>query len=398
MQVAVLLLALTRPALLTPWLETLAEAAREGKTCFRALTSVPLLLERWYRRARALPEHALLLAPGCGGMRQLLFRQRRLVFTRVIPAHAPTLAENLPLYADELDQTLAWLASQRLTGNTLAVRILAPAADLPALRGLATAGGIHGIHNPTRNIDLDVIDLAAHIMPIPSTKDAPALLTLVTRESHRHGMPPHYACPPLQAARRIVTARRLLTGATALLTASSLAAAGVDFSALRDLDRELAQQSARQHEWNNELRLLETRSLTRQPPTPALEAWLGAVEARNKAPSIDPAIILVAVGRLLAETPWLQLDTLSWQAATDPENNAAAVIIRFTAIPTATSADAIGNMGHSDSSARRIETLGTLWQRQHANPATIQLEADGHISFVATLALPTPPSSSGEPP
>ncbi|MDR2689855.1 MAG: hypothetical protein LBB76_08885 [Azoarcus sp.] len=380
-QYAVMLIALTRPALLDPWLGALGDAAFHGAAVFRKLTSVPFLIERWYRRARALPEEGLLLAFGGGGMRQLLFRQRRLGFTRVIPARAATLAENLPIYAHELSQTLDWLAGQRLIGKHPAVRVLAARADFPLLRELITAN----------DVELDFIDLAAQLAnPLPAN-EAPSLLAMAIAEAQGRGALGQYACPPLHHARRIATVRRFLFGVTALLTAGQLAAAGVDLIVMDDLEGDIARSAASQRERHDELGALETRVRQQHPTAAMLEAGLDAIEQRTHAPAVDTMAVLVAVGRLLAEAPHLRLETLSWRLAdTDreaPDSNNADVIIEFTAVID----DATDSAAESVTSpARHAETLRVLWQRQHNHPARIQAHADGRLSFAAALVTPGP--------
>ncbi|MDR1423036.1 MAG: hypothetical protein LBI92_00255 [Azoarcus sp.] len=361
----VLLAALTRPRQIAPWLEALAEAGAHGHIEVRCLTSVPFLLERWYRRQRTLPAHALLLAPGAGGMRLAFFRQRRLVFSRIIPAREKTLAANLPAYRDELAQTLAWLAAQRLCNGPPPIRVLAGAAELPSLRELSLDP--HGG-------DIDFIDLAPHLPAVHGT--APDILPLALREARRHGTLGQYACPPLQSARRLVRARQAIIAATVVLSGAALAASACDLIDANEMHGKLVQLETRQRAQQSEIAALAA-SARAAPDAAMLARELPAAEHLAHAPAIAPAAVLQAIADALAATPWARLDALAWSPT--PE---AAVEIELE----------IGFGPDAPAPQTAADMLAAHWRQQHdTTPRTRTDSAANRLFFTATLATATLP-------
>ncbi|MDR1853280.1 MAG: hypothetical protein LBR05_00020 [Azoarcus sp.] len=363
----VLLAALTRPPLLTPWLETLGEAGAQGRLAVRRFTSVPFLLERWYRRQRLQPAHALLLAPGAGGMRQTFFRHRRLAFSRVIPAHGATLADNLPAYRDELAQTLAWLAAQRLCDGPPALRVLAAGADWPLLREMAGEAGDRG-GRPYGGIEF--IDLAAHLHGA-AANDKGDVLALALREARRGGALGQYECPQLRQPLRLARARRTMVAVTVALSGAALAAGAlelVDASGQRHAAEALTQsQSAQQ----NELATLEAAARA-APPADELAHWLDDAERLAHAPIVAPTTVLQAVAAALADAPWARLDALSWSVASGVEINLEIALAANAPAPQAAA-----------------DTLAARWRQRHGTTPRTRVDADaGRVWLDATLVPP----------
>jgi hypothetical protein len=387
-----LLAALTRPAHLAPWLEILGEAGSRGQIDVRALTSVPFLLEHWYRRQRMFPAQSLLLAPGADGMRQIFFRQRRLAFSRVIPARSDTLAGCLPVYRDELAQTLAWLSSQRLSDGPPPVSVLATADDLPILREIASPAGD----------DISFIDPARHMRANTGiSSSAFAISALALQEARRAGAFGHhpgcYRCPQLRRARRIAGTRRIAIALGMALTASGLGAAAVDFTAAARLHDETAQLAARQRILQDEIDKLDA-SAARLPGVDEFAAWLDTGERLIRATGIAPATVLQAVADLLAEAPWAHLETLAWERAQN--GHAPALLPEFAAkdFPSGDTASAIVALeisldGNAPPPQAAAAALSAHWQRLHGNPMQAQPGIDTGTALLRLQATLLPPDA-----
>ena len=360
----VLLAALTRPQLLTPWLETLGEAATRGRIEIRGLTSVPFLLERWYGRQRALPAQALLLVPGAGGMRQIFFRQRRIAFSRVIPARADVLEGCLSTYRDELAQTLAWLSSQRLSEAPPPIVVLAPEADLPLLRELAsvTSG------------EIDFIDFAQY----PGAKGCTDALSLALRERRANG---HYDCPPLQRPRQISAVRRAVVAFTLAAIAASLSSAVSDFISARHLREEIERLAIEQRTQQSELERLNAEA-QRAPQSERLSDWLDQAERLARTPGLASVDALRAVAGLLAEAPWVRLESLNWARVETPDENGE---VRHTRLEL----EIVLSGEAPPPPAIAADRLSTRWQRQHGSPMQARVESGvARLWLETTLALP----------
>ncbi|MCL2645067.1 MAG: hypothetical protein FWD51_06380, partial [Betaproteobacteria bacterium] len=287
----VLLSALPRLPSITLWPDVLSETGMQGRINAPQLTSVPFLVDHWYRRQRTLPPQCLLLAFGAGGMRQIFFRQRRLAFSRVITARAATLAENLPAYRDELAQTLAWLPTQRLAEGSLPILVLAAEADFPLLRELAPSSV------------MDFIDIAR------CSGGGTDILSLVLKETRLGGVS-HYNCPPLRQARQLSAARRAMWVATAAIFVGSLGNVTVGFTDATKLRQETGQLIAEQQKLQNELEKLKAETLI-EAGADVPNEWLDKAESLAQDTGIAPIDILQAVAGLLDKAPWARLESLA---------------------------------------------------------------------------------------
>ncbi|MDR1661353.1 MAG: hypothetical protein LBR95_02840 [Azoarcus sp.] len=343
----VLLAALARPALIAPWLETLGEVGARGLAEVRALTSAPFLIERWYRRQRALPAQSLLLTLEAGGMRQAFFRRRRLAFSRLIPARGETLADCLAIYRNELTQTLAWLASQGLGDKPPPVRVLAGADDLPLLRDIAPAAGG----------DIAFIELAPQLGAHTENAAISSISLLALREARHAGALGRYDCPPLRRSRRLANARRIVVAFGMTFAAAGLGAAAIDFAAAERLRDETAQLALRQQGLRAEI---GNTNFSRDPSIDKLAARLDAGERLLRAMGIPPASVLQAIADLLTEAPWARLETLAWESPRDGRDTVLLPRLGFAAgnIPSEDDSDSPRQIsdspGNADDSPRKF--------------------------------------------
>ncbi|MDR2925695.1 MAG: hypothetical protein LBU76_07110 [Azoarcus sp.] len=338
------------------WLDALNDAAIKGDADATRLTSVPFLIEHWYRRQRALPPHGLLLAFGAAGLRQMLFRQRRLVFSRTVAARADTLAENLPAYRDELAQVLAWLPSQRLIEGSPPILVLAPEADFPLLRELAP------------NSAVDFIDIARYAS---GSADA---FTLALRETRQRGAPAHYDCPPLRRPRQLAFVRRAAWCVAAASLAIGLANAADGFINAARLNQEAEQFAFERQKRQAELDKLNAES-TAEAGADFPDDWLAKAESLASDTGIAPLGILQAIAGLLAQAPWARLETLAWKK--QPMRESAP-----DDAPSASIVLEISLIG-SELPQTAADKLLSFWQQRygssmkaHIDPATSRLRLD----------------------
>ncbi|MDR3213322.1 MAG: hypothetical protein LBT71_05315 [Azoarcus sp.] len=374
--------ALTRPALVVPWLEILGTAGERGLVDVRPLTSVPFLLESWYRRQHTLPAQGLLLAFGAGGMRQVFFRNRRLAFSRVIPARSDALTDCLPVYRDELAQALAWLSSQRLSDGPPPLRVLATADEFPAWRDIISA---------TSN-KFDFIELAP-----PPAAHASGILPLVLQEARHVGAGGRYDCPPLHHAQRLAQTRRVMIAVSVAAVAASVSAAAIELATAARLRDEAGQLASMQQSLQGDAGKLEAETAQR-PASGGFAAWLDAGERLVRAPGIAPAAVLQATADLLNEAPWARLETLAWETA--HSERGATLLPEFAAqnLPADATASTIIALeialGDGAPTPRRAaDTLASRWQRLHGAPMQTQIDADTAL-LQLHATLPPPPATT----
>ena len=380
----VLLSAIPRSSPTSLWLDVLSEAAMQGLIDAPLLTSVPFLLEHWYGRQRELPPQCLLITFGAGGMRQILFRQRRLAFSRVIAARAATLAENLPVYRDEITQTLAWLPSQRLVEGSPPILVLAPEADFPLLRELA----------PSSNSAMDFIDIAR------CPNGGANVLTLALRETRQPGAPGHYDCHVLRRARQFSAARRATWIVAAVVLVTGLAIGSAAFIDTRHLRQETEQLIAERQKLQSELESLTAEAIT-APGADFPDDWLDKAEGLIRDPGIASIDILQTVASLLDKAPWARLESLVWkkQVAQDegdsPDKGALQNVPPGSArnAPDDTPAASIElEISFNGNEAPQVaaDRLVSLWQRQHGSPMMAHIDHDmARLRLDATLNLTT---------
>ncbi|MDR2881883.1 MAG: hypothetical protein LBV29_08310 [Azoarcus sp.] len=367
----VLLSAIPRSTSITLWLDGLSEAGIKGQIDAPRLTSVPFLVEHWYRRQRTLPPQSLLLTFGAGCMRQILFRQHRLAFSRTITARAATLPESLPAYRDELTQTLAWLPSQRLIEGSVPIIVLAAEADFPLLRELASAS----------NNSMDFIDIARY------SGGSADVLALALRETRQGGTPGHYNCHPLRRARQFTHARRAIWIVTAVMLAAGLAASTAEFIDTRHLHRETGQLVAEREKLQNELEKLKTEAAT-ESGADFPDDWLDKAESLALDQGIAPISILQAIAGLLDKAPWARLESLTWKR----DESQAPQTGDTESLPVDTPLASIEleiSLTGNETPKTAADKLVSLWQKQHDSPMRAHIDSGTLLLRLdTTLALP----------
>lgn len=372
----VLLGALTRPALLTPWLEAFDRAG----AALTRITSAPLLLDQWNRRMLRNAGNFLLLTLTVSGMRLTLFDRGRLRLSRVIPPRGASLTACEPFYRHELAQTRAYLAAQRLAGHDDRLKLVALSgpSDRPIVQGIIGGGG---------DLDARFEDLGLHVrrpLADDAADDSDTLPLLLEQLMHRPS-PEHYTPPALHRAHTLARLRRGMVATASLASALCVVSAGAHLAELGPLAREI---DAHAHE----TRVLErseaalAHSLPRLPaPLPSIEAWFAEYD-RHVARQIPPHPILQQISALLETEPMLQIDSLRWRAAA-PQRDAA--LLSATATGPAprgyvvVDIDARLPLSPDNAGAPGLDAL--LARLQHALGPALQIRA-------ATEGAGTPPN------
>lgn len=304
----VLLGALTRPALLTPWLGAL-EAA--GAVVTR-LTSTPLLLDQWNRRRLRQAGQFVLLMLTASGMRLTLFNQGRLRFSRLVPARGSSLADCESSYRAELAQTRAYLGAQHLIDHdtALKVTVLAHHADHALLRTIVDAG---------TGLAAEFVDLHHHLRRQPRTDpSADSDATALILQQLVHSPPAaHYTPRALHRAHTLKRARAAMIGTAALTSTLCAIAAGARLAELDRLDADIDAVRLEQLALTRTIDTLIDERPSLPVPAPQLENWLSALE-HQRAQGIALSPVLQRISAVLETLPSIQLDRLRWRRAVLP--------------------------------------------------------------------------------
>lgn len=306
----VLLGALTRPALLTPWIGALTAA---GAIVTR-LTSTPLLLDQWNRRRLRQTGQFVLLMLTASGMRLTLFTQGRLRFSRVVPPRADSLSECQPSYAAELAQTRSYLAAQHLIEHDapLPVTVLAAPSDLPILSTIVDA---------EKGLDVRFVDLRTHLLRRPrmATTSGSDATPLMVQQLMRSPPSAHYTPSALHREHTVRRLRTGIIGAATLASAACLLAAGANLLESASLERKAAALEEEERALTRESDALVRERPSVPVPAAEVDAWLLSLE-RHAARAISPVVMLQRISTLLEAFPALRLDSLRWRPAELPRD------------------------------------------------------------------------------
>jgi len=308
----VLLTAITRAEVLTPWLAPL----REHKVPVAGIYSLPVLSERLLKRIGAVGSNVLLISlQKTSGLRQSFFRDGQLKLSRL--AHVPRLG-SVP-FADhllgEVEKLRRYLNSLALISrdSPLSIYILSHGQLLTELEqhchdsdnekfvlldvdqvasrvGLADGGGTHFS---------DVMFARLLASEVPSN---------------------HYALPEETQYYTLHRLRLALATASLLMVLGSGGWSGINFIEGVNFKQQAldATQKARFYGQRYEL------ARGKLPPTPVepdqIKTAVDAVATlRQYKP--DPARLLTVLGDVLDRVPVVALDELAWSAGADPEGS-----------------------------------------------------------------------------
>jgi len=295
-----LMMALTQPQHLAPWLQVL----HERRCILAGLYALPQLL------GALLPERApaqlLLLTLTQAGLRQTFFAGGQMRFSRLTPLIEDSVPAIAAAAASEAAKMLQYLASQRLIERDapLATLMLAGAQEAAAV--LARCREVPGLHFGI----LDPAEVARRVgwrdTPLATHADALFCHLLARKPPDEQFAPP----AELKAHRRWQVRFALQAGAALLFAASAVFAVhrGIDLLKLQD---DIA--AAEQQTLLNETRYAEKLKTLPQIP-------LGTEELRALVTRYDevvlraqgPTPLLVLLSRSLDAFPTIGLDRIEW--------------------------------------------------------------------------------------
>jgi len=298
---SLLLMALTRPQAIVPWVEALdaADLALAG------IYAVPQLLDRLL--PKACPARLLLCLPTRAGWRQAYFHGGQLRFSRLAPSAGDSAAHPTETLHAETVRMRQHLVGQRLLEREqpLAVHVLAHSDWLPAL---------HTLCPDDTSLVFACADLhaAARQFGLAPRRDDPHADTLLCRLLARKAPAQQFASLAERARQRRNRARRTLDtlGAGALLLA--LAASGV-------LLAEVPAQRAALAQIQPEIVAVRER-LAQPPPSPRelplaaeMVEHLAARHAEAQRRASGPAPLLMRLSRGLDAFPDIAVEVIDWE-------------------------------------------------------------------------------------
>jgi hypothetical protein len=305
---------LTRPGLLSPWLE----ACHDAGVQLDAVCPAALLLEHLAPRALQLREECLLVSFGGSGMRLSHFRDARLRFSRLVPGVQAAKSPPDTRWRDEIRRTRSYLNAQRdgARSGPLPVIVLAAGLD-PA--------------DPAEALqfrDPATLGRTALAAGQPGDTDAALLHALqhAPRPLHCHwaGRSTSLQAPHLPLA---------LGSVGIVLCLTCLTVAALRWADAAALDHEAAGLETRSATLRREQAQIEA-ARPPLPTTPAALLELVTQIEREQAGGVDTAAVFRTVSAALDATPGLDLVRLSWQRAGNEAQTAAT-----TAATTSATAD-----------------------------------------------------------
>lgn len=295
-----LLMALTRPQSLDPWLGLL----RARQAILTGIYSLPQIVEQLLPK-QAVPQ-ILLLAQTHAGLRQAFFLDRQLHFSRLTPLATGSGGESAMATAQEAEKMHQYLASQRLVdrNRALTVRVLANAAHMPALRSHC--------HDSAR-LQFEFADLPEEakrlgMKPIPPNVFADVLFChLVSRQPPREQFAP---AAERQYFRLWQTRFALKAAAIGIFVAGLMFSAKqlVDFVQARDQIALLQEQVRNdQRSYEADMKSLPPIPISAENLKKLMERY--ALETRR---AEGPRPLLVQLSRSLDAFPAIALERIDW--------------------------------------------------------------------------------------
>jgi hypothetical protein len=344
--------ALTRPALLEPWLAALraAEAALGGIHSV-ALASTPLL-----QRLRLMQGPALLLGISSAGVRQSFFDEGQLRFSRLTPLTALSSNDLPRACVEEARRLHPYLLGQRLVARNepLKVRVLVSPGRMDAFAQACRA---------TDMLQFELIDThqAAGQLGLRPPPADPGCETLFVQSLMLRPSREQFAPPAERRFYRIWQARLTLglAGGAVLAICVMLAAVSALDSLALHKDSEQMRSAASIAE--------RTRAdiIRRLPPTPVPLDTLRAVHERSQqieSRSAMPDELMRDLGAVLESFPQVQVQRLEWRivppASGAVADSASAELEMQAELP----------MTYRDEPRRAIELMDTLASELRARP------------------------------
>ncbi len=313
--------ALTRPAVLEPWLNAL----RTAEVALSGIHSLPLAGETILERLRLTEGQTLLLGISPAGVRQSFFEGGRLRFSRLTPLTALSSNDLPRACAEEARRLHPYLLGQRLISRSepLTVRVLVPPARVDDF-ALACRS-----NDALRFELIDSSQTAARLGLRPAPPDADSE-TLFVQALMRRTPAEQFAPAAERRFHRIWLTRFALRAAGSVALAACLLYAthsALDSLELRQDTQRLADDTLRAQRQRHDI-------IQRLPPTPVPLDTLRAVHERSlqiEQRSAHPVTLLADLGQVLDQVPQVALDRLEWRMVSEAGGNGASAVGGVTA-------------------------------------------------------------------
>lgn len=303
----ILFAALTRPALLDPWMERL----RTADVVLTGITSPALLLQHVLRQQVRSHARLLVVTLTPAGLRQTLFEDGNLRFSRLATSaesHTAAWGAAIPF---EVQKTYQYLVTQRVIarGTPIVTAVLAHEGDMAAVRNACVDSDV------LRYVLVDPVERAQSLglrRPPADSDSSTLLLHVAARENSAAQFAPARDRLAWRwwVARRIAVACGLVGMSAALLFASKTV---FDTRALRQSIEEIGLDTQARH-------LRYERLLATLPKLPvsldALQAGVGGFERFDHL-ALGPADSLVRLSRAIDRHPGIELKRLEWSLAAE---------------------------------------------------------------------------------
>lgn len=306
-----LMMALTKPQLLSPWIN----AMRERQAILAGICSASQLLGTLLDKESG--DQELLISLTRAGLRQTFFVQRQLRFSRLTPLATGSLEEFSIAVVVEAGKMYQYLVSQRLVDRSkpLSTRVVAHPAHLSALRDACASNG---------NLRFNLVDLLAEARRQGADL---ALADSCTEPLLCHGLlrkPPadQFASSVERGFYRLWQTRFALKGIAAAILAGGLLFAAKTMLDMQQTEAEVARldhevMEKRRH-YDQTLQSLPKITLT----TDNLRALVDRYEAVERR-AVGPEPMLLHLSRSLDAFPGVALENLEWRIVESVPLNAA---------------------------------------------------------------------------
>ncbi|MBT0962679.1 hypothetical protein [Denitromonas iodatirespirans] len=299
-----LFLALTRPAIVEPWLQVL----RVAHAPLTGIHTVALLLDRLVQRLAAPAERCLLVTLTPAGMRQTFIDQGHLRFSRLAPGLHDIDADTASRCAGEILKTHSYLVSQRMLprNSPLPVYLL---CDATAYRHLAPT---LDRADERRYLHVELAPLAQRIglqSPLKGSDALPLLLHWMARESGLLQLAPAIE----RRAFRLWQTRQAIVGTGVAVFAAALLFAGKLWYETASVKADTMQLRINTVTLQAHLSRLQAE----QPPLPvSLDDLRRALEGFDQlhSHSASPRPWLAHLSAALDAQPDLTLTRIHWQS------------------------------------------------------------------------------------
>lgn len=361
---------LTRPALLSPWLQ----ACHGAGAALEAVCPAALLLEHLAPHALALREDCLLVSFGRSGMRLSHFRDARLRFSRLVPGLQASASD--PRWRDEIRRTRSYLNAQRDGARNAALPAIVLATGLDS----ATADDALQFHDPAKlggnarvGTEAEAVDAAL----LHALQHAPHTLHCHW-PGRREGLPGLHL-PRAPGGAGLVP---LLAGlGVIVLNMASLGVAAVRWADASALEHEATALEARSSALQRERTQIETARPPLPAPPPALLALITRLE-HEEAGAVDTPAVFRTVSAALDPSPGLALLRLSWQHQGELQASETATPPRAPALAAAPAQDP----------ARRSDTRAETGSATNSVTNSATPSADARTRVTLSLALVDDPA------